>query len=211
VGESFELFLRTVVIGVVVAAPVGAMALLSIQRTLAHGWAAGMTTGAGIATADAVFAGVAAFGVAALAEALVAWQVPLRIAGGVGLLWLGWRAFRSRPAETSGETAVAAAKSGRLYTSAVALTLTNPMTIMAFAAVFAGAGLVVQPGAVNAAVATAGVAAGSLMWWLMLVSGVWAVRHALSERAIEVIDHVSGAVLMVFGVLSIAAGIGAAI
>lgn len=210
-ADSLELFLRTVVIGVAVAAPVGAMAMLSIQRTLAHGWAAGMTTGAGIATADALFAGVAAFGVAALAEALVAWQVPLRIAGGIGLLWLGWRAFRARPAEPTDAPTAPMVKPGRLYTSAFALTLTNPMTILAFAAIFAGAGLVVQPGAVNAAIATAGVAAGSLMWWLVLVSGVWAVRHALSRGAIEAIDRVSGVVLMAFGVLAIVAGISAAV
>ena len=66
VSGSLALFARTFVIGVAVAAPVGATGVLCIQRTLAHGWRAGMSTGAGIATADGTYAALAAFGVAAV-------------------------------------------------------------------------------------------------------------------------------------------------
>ena len=205
-GPDLELFARMLVIGVVVAAPVGAMGVLCIQRTLAHGWRAGVATGGGIATADAGYAALAAFGVSAISRWMVDYQAPLRIAGGLGLIWLGWRAVRTPPAH---EAAVAA-DSPRLltlYSSAVGLTLTNPMTIMAFAAIFAGAGLVAQAGTGSALIVTLGVALGSLAWWIALTTGVWAVRHAVSERAMVVVNRVSGGILVLFGVLALIAGI----
>ena len=205
-GPDLELFARMLVIGVVVAAPVGAMGVLCIQRTLAHGWRAGLATGGGIATADAGYAALAAFGVTAISRWMVDYQAPLRIAGGVGLIWLGWRAVRTPPAHE----AAAAADSPRLltlYSSAVGLTLTNPMTIMAFAAIFAGAGLVAQAGTGSALIVTLGVALGSLAWWIALTTGVWAVRHAVSERAMVVVNRVSGGILVLFGVLALVAGV----
>lgn len=206
------LFLRMLVIGVAVAAPVGAMGILCIQRTLAGGWREGLVTGTGIATADAAFAALAAFGVTAVSELLIGFQTPLRIAGGLGLLWLGWRALRSAPQAESEQDATsqpAPRRHGHLYSSAVGLTLTNPMTIMAFAAIFAGAGLVAQPGVASALTVTIGVAVGSLLWWLALVTGVWAVRHAVSPDVVLIINRISGGVLTAFGLLALIAGISA--
>jgi putative LysE/RhtB family amino acid efflux pump len=194
------------VIGLVVAAPVGAMGILCIQRVLAHGWRAGMATGAGIATADAGYAALAAFGVTAVSQWLVAYQAQFRILGGLGLVWLGWRALRTRPAHTAA-VAVDSPRLGVLYSSAVGLTFTNPMTIMAFAAIFAGAGLVAQGGTGSALVVTLGVAIGSLSWWLALSTGVWAVRHAVSDRAMLIVNRVSGGLLVAFGILALVAGV----
>jgi len=205
-GSQAELFARMVVIGIVVAAPVGAMGVLCIQRVLAHGWRAGMATGAGIATADAAYAALAAFGVTAVSQWMVDYQAQFRIVGGVGLIWLGWRAVRTPPAHAAAST-VDSPRLGVLYSSAVGLTLTNPMTIMAFAAIFAGAGLVAQAGTGSALVVTIGVACGSLAWWLALSTGVSAVRHAVSDKAMVIVNRVSGGVLMLFGVLALIAGV----
>ncbi len=205
-GASAELLARMFVIGIVVAAPVGAMGILCIQRVLAHGWRAGVATGAGIATADAGYAALAAFGVTAVSQWLIAYEAPLRILGGLGLVWLGWRALRTRPARTAA-VAVDSPRLGVLYSSAVGLTFTNPLTIMAFAAIFAGAGLVAQAGTGSALVVTLGVAIGSLSWWLALSTGVWAVRHAVSDRVMLIVNRVSGGLLMAFGVLALVAGV----
>jgi len=208
--SDLALFGRTFLIGIAVAAPVGAMGILCIQRTLAGGWRAGATTGLGIATADAAYAAVAAFGVSALSALLVSWQFTLQVAGGAALIAFGTRAVLrglrdQAPAEAASqpEQPVHAG----LYASAVALTLTNPMTIMAFAAVFASAGLAVEPQSGQALVATAGVATGSLAWWLALVTGVSLVRHTLGPRFLEALSVVSGGVLVVFGVIAIVAGL----
>ena len=202
------------IIGVAVAAPVGAMAILSIQRTLSFGWRAGMATGAGIASADALFAALAAFGVTAISEWLVSFQVPLRIIGGAGLIWLGWRALRQRAQnldevsiETAAPIAARSMKHARFYASAAGLTLTNPMTIMAFGAIFAGAGLIAQASVQGAFVVTLGVALGSLLWWLVLVTGVWMARHALKPRAMVMVNGISGIVLIGFGVIALGSAV----
>lgn len=203
---TVALLARTFVIGIAVAAPVGAMGVLCIQRVLGGGFRAGLATGLGIATADALYASLAAFGVAAVTGALVTWQPPLRIAGGLVLVWLGYQAIVSPPIHDAARAHAEGAGFGGLYASAVGLTLTNPMTVMAFAAVFASAGLsTTTPGA--AAIATIGVLAGSLTWWVALSTGVAAVRHAFSDRAIRVVNRCSGAVVAAFGVFAIAVGV----
>jgi putative LysE/RhtB family amino acid efflux pump len=200
------LFARTFVVGVAIAAPVGAMGVLCIQRTLARGWLAGFATGLGIATADGVYAGVAAFGVAAVSQTLLAYQAPLRIGGGLVLVWLGTRAIMSPPTRNAA-TAPDSAKLSALYFSAVGLTLTNPLTIMAFAAIFAGAGLVAQPGLSTAAVATLGVASGSLAWWITLSTGTALARHGAGDSLLLWVNRVSGGVIAAFGVVAIVAGV----
>ncbi len=204
--EMLALFARTFVIGIAVAAPVGAMGVLCIQRTLASGFRTGMATGLGIATADAIYAGVAAFGVSALAASLVAWQVPLRIVGGLVLIVLGLRAA-VRPAtecEAEPPSELDGRRAAKLYSSAVGLTLTNPMTIMAFGAIFATAGLGSQPTPISAAVATLGVGMGSLSWWTALVVAVALTRQKVSPRALVALNRVSGAVIVGFGVVALA-------
>ncbi|HET6350704.1 MAG TPA: LysE family transporter [Coriobacteriia bacterium] len=210
ISETAALLARTFVIGLLVAMPVGAMGILCIERTLHRGWRAGLATGAGIATADATYAAVAAFGVTGVSALLTSWQTPLRIVGGVALIVLGVRAALAAPRSASEDAEAEAAAPGipdvagvALYTSAVGLTLTNPMTIMAFAAVFAGAGLAGLTSAASALTATAGVAAGSLAWWVALTSGVALVRHGVSPTAARNLSRVSGAAIAVFGVIAI--------
>ncbi|PKQ20128.1 MAG: lysine transporter LysE [Actinobacteria bacterium HGW-Actinobacteria-6] len=208
-SAGFALLARTFVIGILVAAPVGAMGVLCIQRTLGRGAQAGLATGLGIASADGLYAAIAAFGLSALSSALVAWQTPLRLVGGAVLVYLGVRAMLTQP------KTVACASSdpldGRgvaaLYTSAVGLTLTNPMTIMAFGAVFASAGLAAQPGLGTAAVATAGVASGSLAWWIALVTVSSLARARVGDKVLAGVSRVSGALVAVFGLIAIVAGL----
>lgn len=202
------LFVRTFVIGVAVAAPVGAMGMLCIQRTLERGRSSGFATGLGIAMADGTYASVAAFGVAAVSATLVSWQLPVRLAGGALLIVLGVRSLRAQrvvpPARTQADERRSLLA---LWASAYGLTLTNPMTIMAFGAVFASAGLAAQPGVASAAIATVGVALGSLAWWVVLVSAVSVARAAASERLVAVAGRVSGIVVVAFGVIAIASAL----
>jgi len=138
-----------------------------------------------------------------VSSALVAWQVPLRLAGGAALVYLGVRAMRSGPAEPAARETSAELGAVGLYVSSVGLTLTNPMTIIAFGAVFASAGLVAQPGFAAAAIATAGVALGSLSWWLALVSAVSVARASVGGRILSAVNGVSGFVVAAFGVAAI--------
>jgi putative LysE/RhtB family amino acid efflux pump len=206
VSDSVALLARMFVIGIAVAAPVGAMGVLCIQRVLSHGWRAGASTGAGIATADALYAGLAALGLTAFTQLMVSTQVPLRIAGGLVLIWLGWKAIAA-PASHEAAATQESWRAWALYSSAFGLTLTNPMTIMAFAAVFASAGLVGQATASSAGIATLGVALGSLSWWLALSTTVALMRHAISDRTMHWVNRISGVVVICFGLLAVWAGV----
>ena len=204
-GPYALLFARTLIIGLFVAAPVGAMGILCIQRTLAHGWRAGMATGAGIASADAMYAGLVAFGLTTMSQWMVAYQAYIRIVGGFALLWLGWRAIATPPARDAAK-AIDSRHLKSLYASAIGLTLTNPMTIMFFAAIFASAGLAAQARTGGAVAVTLGVTCGSLSWWLALTTGVSALRRAVSERLMSIVNRISGGMVIAFGLFAVVSG-----
>ncbi len=190
-----EVLLAGLLLGLSVAAPVGPMGLLTINCTLAQGWAAGMAIGAGIATGDALYGALAASGTSAVSRLLLQVQTPLRLAGGAFLIWLGLMAWRSagvaRTARQVGGTGLL-----RAYVAAVGLTLTNPATILSFVAAFAALGVVASRGAFAL---VAGVFLGSALWWLFLCSAVAGARRAVTQGAMLWIDRISALILTAFG------------
>jgi threonine/homoserine/homoserine lactone efflux protein len=200
-------FTRGFVIGLTVAMGIGPMSVLTMRRTIAHGRLYGLVSALGIATADATYGAVAAFGLTAVTAALVGARTALGVVGGVFLVWLAIRTLRARPA-TSAATTEDRPGLPSAYLSTYGLTMTNPMTILSFAAIFAGFGLA-GGGLLDAVILTAGVFLGSSLWWLILTSAVGLLRTRLTPAVLVWINRVSGAVLLGFGVLAIglAAGI----
>ena len=196
------MFLRGLLIGLSVAAPVGPMGVLCIRRTLADGRVAGLITGLGVATADGIYAGIAGFGLSVVAALLLGGQGWIRGIGGLFLCYLGIRTARTSPAEKAAD-AVAGRTLLRMYASALALTLANPATILSFIAIFAGLGGGGRGGR-NAALLVFGVLAGSALWWLLLSTGVAALRGRITPPMLRWINRLSGAVLVLFGLLAIA-------
>ena len=200
---------RGLILGFAIAAPVGPIGVLCIRRTLAAGWLTGLLTGLGAATADGLYGGVAAFGLTAISGALVAQQGIIRVVGGALLCYLGLRTLLAKPAA---DAAPARDRRGLLgaYLSTVGLTLTNPATILSFAAVFAGLGLVGAGGSMAAAPTwlTAGVFLGSACWWLLLSGGVSLLRTRLAPGALRWVNRISGALLLGFGIVALISGIG---
>ena len=198
-------FLRGLVIGFSIAAPVGPIGVLCIRRTLAEGRAVGFVSGLGAATADAAYGSIAALGLSAVTTLLVGHQTWLRLIGGAFLCSLGYRIFISRPAEN-----ITGALDSRLagaYTSTLLLTLTNPMTILSFAAVFAGLGLGTAGGGVRtAALMVLGVFLGSALWWAILSGVTGLLRARLEVRGLRWVNRLSGAIIAAFGVAALAAG-----
>ena len=193
---------RGLVIGFAIAAPVGAIGLLCIRRTLADGRLAGFVSGLGAATADAFYGAVAALGLTAVSAAIVDHQDVVRLVGGVFLCYLGVRTALSQPAAEarSGSARGLAAA----YGSTLALTLTNPTTILSFAAVFAGLGLGAAAGdRLSALLMVLGVFLGSGLWWLILSGAVGFFRRALTPARLVWINRISGFVLVGFGVVAL--------
>jgi threonine/homoserine/homoserine lactone efflux protein len=206
VMELLSALFRGLVIGFSIAAPVGPIGILCIRRTLSDGRFAGLLCGLGAASADAVYGCVAAFGLTSVSGFLVDQQLWLRLVGGVFLLYLGLRTFQGRLDE--GEAAVVSGRSyGGLagtYASTFFLTITNPLTILSFAAIFAGLGLVGEGvGYTSAVVLVFGVFWGSALWWLLLSGGVSLFRSKLDFRALRWVNRASGTLILSFGVATL--------
>lgn len=198
------LFARGLILGFSIAAPVGPIGVLCIRRTLADGRLVGLLSGLGAATADALYSGVAAFGLTAISSILVHQQTPLRIIGGLFLGYLGVRTILAHPSQPA-----KAAAGRRLlgnYLSTFGLTLTNPTTILSFIAIFAGLGWAgtSDAGYGSAALLVFGVFCGSAFWWLILSTGVSLVRSRFTPRVMQWVNRASGTIILGFGVLAIA-------
>jgi len=198
-----DFYLRGLLIGFSIAAPVGPIGVLCIRRTLAEGRLAGFVCGLGAASADALYGCAAAFGLTFIADLLVGQQFWLRLVGGGFLLYLGIRTFFSKPADKAANapgTGMAGA-----YLSTLFLTLTNPMTILSFAAIFAGLGLGDMGRDYPAAAQlVAGVFGGSAGWWLTLSLGVGLLRKRFTAASLAWVNRLSAVVIAGFGVLALA-------
>jgi len=200
--ENISFFIKGLLIGLSIAAPVGPIGVLCIRRTLAKGLFSGLTSGLGAATADAFYGTVAGFGLAFVSNFLIRQQLWLRLIGGIFLIGLGFKIFLSKPAQ-EGEQANENAGFGD-YASTFFLTLTNPATILSFAAIFAGLGLGATNGSyVSATVLVAGVFSGSALWWLILSGGVNALRRKLSEKTLTWVNRISASIILIFGFVAL--------
>jgi threonine/homoserine/homoserine lactone efflux protein len=191
------------IIGLSIAAPVGPIGVLCIRRTLTEGRLAGLVSGLGAATTDAFYGSIAGFGLTAISGLLVSQQAWLRLVGGLFLCYLGVKTLLARPAQQ------AAAVRGRglwqTYASTLFLTLTNPMTILSFAAIFAGLGLARTHGDyASAAMLVLGVFLGSAAWWLLLSSSVDAFRAKFPTAGLLWVNRVSGVIILGFGTVALA-------
>jgi threonine/homoserine/homoserine lactone efflux protein len=193
-------FLKGLAIGFAMAVPVGPVGLLCIRRTLNYGLRIGLMSGFGAALADALFALVAAAGLAALTDFLLAVETELRCAGGAFLVLLGIWTFRKRP-QPEGTTRRA---HGAVATTFL-LTLTNPMTLLAFLGFFVTFGVSVTGGLLlGVAVLVGGVFLGSGLWWSLLCVGIGEVRHRIDDNLLLWINRGSAVAIAAFGVYVLA-------
>lgn len=196
------LFLRGLVIGFSIAAPVGPIGVLCIRRTLAYGRVAGLVSGLGAASADAVYGAIAAFGLSLVAGFLIGFQDPLKVVGGLYLLYLGYRTLTSVPQAEDGELKEEGLLSS--YVSTFFLTLTNPVTIIAFGAVFTGLGLVGESrDFISASLIVLGVFLGSALWWFILSAGVGLLGGRMRPGHLLWVNRVSGVVIIIFGLATL--------
>ena len=196
-------FVKGLFIGFVVAAPVGPIGVLCARRTLMHGRRAGFFSGMGAATADAIYGFIAAFGLTFISDLLVEHQSLLRVVGGTILIYMGVKAFRATPVKRTDLPRSARHYAG-MYSSTFFLTLTNPMTIFSFAAVFAGFGLAGTKGsAASAGFLILGVFLGSALWWLFLVAIFSIYRKRFETHQLLWVNRVSGAIIASSGILAL--------
>ena len=195
----FVFLLKGIAVGIVIAVPVGPVGVLCVRRTIFQGKQAGFVSGLGAATADALFGFIAAFGLTFVSDWLLGYQHWLRIAGGCYLLYLGGSALlmqhdvKNQPKpDTEGLF--------RDYFSTFALTLTNPITILAFLGIFSAVGLAGEEATLGrAAILVFGVWLGSLLWWLALAFGLAIIFRSFETRHLVWINRGSGTILLLSG------------
>lgn len=197
--ESLVLLLiKGIIVGFAIAAPVGAIGVLCIRRTLVGNYLLGISTGLGAGLADVCYASIAALGLASIADFLIAHEFWLKLIGATALIWVGVRIYKSCPIrerELNGEEH----SYTQAFFSAYFLTMTNPITILAFVAVFTAMGVdQLDDNWQQPLTLILGVAAGACGWWLSLSTGVMLMRNRISENILVKINHVSGTVLILF-------------
>jgi threonine/homoserine/homoserine lactone efflux protein len=200
---DFAVFLRGLAIGFGIAAPVGPIGILCIRRTLADGRAVGFAAGLGAATADALYGAVAAFGLTLVSSALVGQRIWLQAVGGVFLCYLGVRTWIAAPATSAAQT-----RRGpglvTAWATTFALTVTNPTTILSFAAIFAGLGLGGGTGGYSSAsIMVLGVFLGSAFWWLLLSTGVGFLRASITPAHLRWVNRGAASIITIFGLVAL--------
>ena len=199
---DISFFLKGLVIGFSIAAPVGPIGILCIRRSLSESPLAGLLTGLGAATADAAYGCIAGFGLTFISSFLIRQKVYFHLIGGIFLCYLGIatlvKTSHNRRPDSGAKGLVMS------YVSAVFLTLTNPMTILSFAAIFSGLGLSNAPnGYRSATLLVSGVFLGSMVWWGTLTGGVRLLKERFHILAQSWINRLSGVVLIGFGIFAI--------
>jgi threonine/homoserine/homoserine lactone efflux protein len=186
-------------IGFVVAAAIGPIAMLCIRTTLERGRIAGISAGMGVALADTIYAAIGAYGISFVGAALSSGETWLKLVGGIVLIAFGVYLARKRPAAAAEDEREVPKSLVADFAMTLALTLTNPMTILSFAGLFAGVSgmhgfqLSVIPALL------VGVFAGSAVWWIALAFVIGLIRHKISPTAMLWINRGSAAAIIGFG------------
>jgi threonine/homoserine/homoserine lactone efflux protein len=196
-----SLFFKGLALGFSVAIPVGPINLLCIRRTICEGRLSGFVTGLGAATADAFYGFIAAFGVSLLWNLLIGNAGTMRLIGGIFLCFMGVRTFFTHPAITPAQPRRTAKTHLGAFVSTLFLTLTNPMTIIAFSAAFLALGIGgVASDNASALAVVAGVFAGSTLWWGILAGSVGAFRERFDFHGLRRLNRISGVAIALFGI-----------
>jgi threonine/homoserine/homoserine lactone efflux protein len=195
--------LRGFVLGFAIAASPGPIFFLCLRRTLDRGWLNGLISGLGVATADAFYAAVAAFGVGAVTSVLVAERRWLALVGGTVLVVLGLRTVLIQPKSAAPTQLSNGAGLAWAYLSTLGLTLTNPATIISFAALVAALGIGISGGYPRPSLLVLGVLLGSATWWCVLAGLAAGLRARVTPRVVRGVSTVSGIAIGALGVLAI--------
>lgn len=203
-----SLLIRGFALGFAIAASPGPIFFLCLRRTLLRGWRAGLLSGLGVATADGFYAAIAVFGVAALATILVGGTRWLALIGGAALIVLGLRSVVERPVLPREQAPVTGRGLAWSYLSTLGLTITNPATIVSFAALAAALGAGLSGGILPPALVVVGVFAGSATWWVLLAAMAALLRTRITPAVARTIGIVSGLAIAGLGALAIVAALG---
>jgi len=192
--------LKGMLVGIVIAVPVGPVGILCLRRTILDGRLAGLFSGLGAASADSLFGIIAGFGLTVVSDWLFDYQDWLRIGGAAFLLYVGISSFLADPAARTRSDSEPEGLFGD-YASTFALTITNPVTIISFLAIFGAIGFTGEEATLgHAAILVLGVWCGSFLWWIGLIAAAGFLRLSFQRRHLVWINRGSGGILVFAGI-----------
>jgi threonine/homoserine/homoserine lactone efflux protein len=198
-----SLVIRGFLLGFAIAASPGPIFFLCLRRSLVRGRLIGLVSGLGVATADGFYAALAAFGIGAITTVLFGERRWLALAGGVVLVVLGVRTLLERASTSREAAATNGAGFAWAYLSTLGLTITNPATIISFAALAAALGIGISAGLIAPSLLVLGVFAGSASWWLILALVAAALGSRVTPRVVRGISFVSGIAIALLGLIAV--------
>jgi threonine/homoserine/homoserine lactone efflux protein len=200
---NIELPIRGIATGLIIAAPVGPVNVLCIQRTLGKGWKSGLVSGFGAAAADTIYGAIAGFSITLVIDFLLREQFWIRLLGGALLIVIGVLYYFRKPNKFE-EAKDESAHSD--FVSTFLLTLTNPTTVLSFLAVLATLGMSEQRATWMTLLLVGGIFCGSMMWWTLLTGAVNYLRHKITDRTVLWMNRIAGLAIGGFGVVNIILG-----
>ncbi|NPA68689.1 MAG: LysE family transporter [Chlorobi bacterium] len=196
--------IKGILIGIFVSAPLGPIGVLCIQRTLNKGFKSGLVSGMGAAFADIVYAVIAGFGITYISDFLTEYQTYIRIIGGLFLILTGIRIITSNPAKQVRKLRVQGNNFYKDFITSFLLTVSNPVTVLAFGAFFAAFNMTNQTtGKISVTVMIIAVFSGSLLWWGSLISVVNLFKKRIKLRSLVKINRITGILIILFALFVI--------
>ena len=208
--SGIELVLAGTFIGLLLAAPIGPVNVLVIQRAATGGFWAGLAAGIGAVLGDGTLAAIAAFSMRAISDLMLAYRGPIQLVGGIVLVIFGLGLLFAKPAPSCAPgKGMPSWEHAGVIPQTYFLTVTNPGAILGAAAIFGGLGSLIGGLENNfeALLLVAAVMGGSLLWWLGLSELIATIHHKLTEERLKLINRVAGLVLIAFGVLVLVGGL----
>lgn len=196
-----NIFFKGLMLGFSIAAPVGPIGVLCIQRTLRYGRLAGIASGLGAALADAFYGMVVVVGLTSLTQCLLTNQKLLALFGGLFLIYLGVKTLLQKSPSLTDHTMQATTLTHN-FLSTFALTLTNPMTMLAFAAMLTSISVytTTQGTLLTNSLFVSGVFIGSMLWWIFLALITGSLRSMMNQKLHAIINYISGSIICLYGI-----------
>jgi threonine/homoserine/homoserine lactone efflux protein len=198
---DFEVPIRGLAVGLIIAAPIGPVNVLCIQRTIEKGWKSGIVSGFGAALADTLYGAIAGFSISLVIEFLIREEFWIRMIGGTLLAGIGVVYYYKPPRSLEAVEDAASANSD--FVSTLLLTGTNPTTVLSFLAVLATLGLENRRPLWQTSFLVAGIFCGSMTWWTILVSGVNLLRSRINDRTMRWMNRIAGIAIGGFGLVNV--------
>lgn len=191
---------KGLILGFSVAAPVGPIGALCINRTINKGYISGFVSGLGAATADLIYGTIAGLGLTIISEFLLDYKFPIQAVGLVFLAYTGIKTLLKKHDEFEYKRFVTKDLFSD-YLTTFFLTITNPITILFFIAVFSGLGLSVsENNKIDSLPLILGVFLGSGAWWLFLSGLTHKIKNKINHKILKQIDLLSGIIILAFAV-----------